>query len=1100
MIRVRYILLLLFLFLALDAQLQNKALYFYSDYSWVHYPEVFPEAPEDFTVEFWIKPYSTKNFNNRLQGGYDNWMGAFTLHTDKNGSIYAGNNIDMRFTPYDIPARTIETGEWQHLAFTYSINGEAKFYKDGDLIASKAGVSQSTAWNGFCLGFPYIASGSFDGFVDEVRVWNTCRSQNEIDENYNIPLSGNEEGLYSYWNFNHDNDTVSIDSGVNGFNGQIYGCTHVYNDNPHFQGNNYPEIKSRNTIWFDKPADASIRKPWELESQWMLHNPDPNWEHYALPIGNSFMGAMIYGSVAEERIQFNEKSVWEGGPHVPGYYSANKAGSYQYIAEIREHVVNGDTTAATELAKQHLTGHWSSESPFFGNYQTFGELIINTGINEEEMNFYERVLSLDSALATVRLSIKDTLYSRNYFCSYPDHVMVMMFSADKSHCQNQTVYFESPHDHTISFENNTAIISGNLEMNNLGIAARLHVKAIGGNVGFTDNQLHINNADSVIMILSTDTEYVLDYPDFKGVDPLETTEDWIEAAKEKSYQQLKKRHIQDFQNLFNRVNLILNDDNGDHILTTEQRVIDYKYLDKKDSYLESLFFQMGRYLQISSSREGDLPGNLQGVWNNRIYPGWNSDYHLNINLQMNYWMTDVCNLSACFTPFSDYVKMLSEAGEETAQSYYNAPGWSTNLISNPYGHSAPSSFDNMYWSFYPLSGAWLCQNMWDHYEFTKDLNYLQNDAYPVMRSQADFITSMLYEFHPDTLVSCPSWSPEHGSVSVGTTHDHQMIRDLLTNTIEAAEILQVDSLDRIIWHYKRNRIAPNKIGQYGQLQEWYDDIDNPEDQHRHISHLYGLHPGKEISPLLNQEFSDAAKVTLMHRGDLSTGWSMAWKTLFNARLLDGNHAYQLLNTLIKNEVMPNMLDKCEILFNIDGNLGASAGIAEMLVQSHLDTVFVLPAVPEEWASGEVLGLKARGNYTLSFDWENGTVLSGTITAGNDGLCRLYFNNCFVEFLAEAGVTYPLDCYILGSEEIPKKQVSPYTVSPIPCQTDLIISINNLEYLNSAVVISDISGNRISHCMIADKDNQLDVSALKAGTYVLRISKGNESHTFKIIKI
>lgn len=1242
---MRCVILFLLIIPSFNGIAQNYALYFNSENSWVNYPEVFPAAPGAFTVEYRIKPTGFADYNNRLQGAYDNWGGAFTLHCDASGGFYAGTDVNTRLTPYyDIPGGTGTANEWQHYAFTYDITGEIKFYKNGVLVASKTGVPVSTAWNGFCLGFPYVASGSISGTVDEVRIWNITRTQSDIQATMTSILNGDEVGLYAYWNFDNDNESGhSYDSSPNSFTGDVYDCSYVSNDDPDFEGNNVdmtidtciisssnvivtpstdsiscitiniqtsgainalsidsinlqiaesvspfiesysifygqsqsqlnnasvfrlgtiqnnlnqifvgktltpgnnifkiyfhlspnlniddnctlqinslivsgneeiqavnnssitvveiPEIISPNSIWFDYPTNASIRQPWQYEQQWMLPNPDPYWEMHAVPIGNSFMGAMIYGSITEERIQFNEKSLWEGGPDVSTFSDPNKQGSYQYLQTIRDYVLAGDTTQAIALSQEHLTGNWSTESNNFGNYQTFGELIVNTGIDESNIANYKRVLSIDSALAKVQFTVSDTVYSREYFCSYPDKVFVSKFSSNKPQSQNLEFYIESPHTHMIYETDNGFKLVGNLQHNHMQIVTRLEVRNTGGTVNFQNNRLVVTGADEVVVIMTSDTEYVLDYPTFTGVNPQQSTEETLETVATKTYSDLKSNHIQDYRNLFDRVSFTLNNDYGDINRTTEERVNAYK-AGETDYHLESLFFQFGRYLMISASRPGDLPLNLQGVWNNRIYPGWNSDYHLNINLQMSYWITDVCNLHECFQPLADYVEMLQEPGAETAQAYFNASGWCTNLVSNPFGFTAPSAFDNMFWSYYPVSGAWLCQNIWDHYEFTADLDYLQNKAYPILKSASQFAMDFLYELNDGSLVTCPSWSPEQGTISKGVAHDRQIIWDLLNNTIEASEILNIDETERQEWIDARDRIKPIDIGQYGQIQEWYDDIDDPNNHHRHIAHLYALHPGKQIAPNLSTELADAAEVTLNHRGDLSTGWSMAWKALFWARLGDGNHSYELIKTLMKNEVLPNLLDKCEILFNIDGNFGAPAAMAEMLIQSHLDTIFMLPAVPDAWQTGDVEGLKARGNYELDFTWNNGVLETGLIKAQKQDTCRLVFNDCFVEFPVNQGEEYVLDCDLLtnkkGLEDEFKKSPILY---PNPTDKELTIEINDEAYLSGTISIYDITGKTVWSGQANEMNQVIDVSELQSGIYTIQIQKGNKIKVLKLM--
>jgi len=1243
--RIKKFALILFLFSVSVASgsAQNYSLYFNSDSSMVYYPDVFPDAPPEYTVEYRIKPTSFLDYNNRIQGGTENWGGAFTLHNDAAAGFFVGNDETTRLTPYyDLPAGTGTLNEWHHFAITYDNTGVLNFYKDGVLIASGTDVSPSSAWSSFFLGFPYVASGSISGTIDEVRIWSDERTQTEIQTNMTGSITGSEDDLYAYWNFDNDSDNISNDLGPNHLDGSVIDCSYLLNNDPAFDGNDFdmsvnqcivtdnsviteettdsiscifinilvdgalnpitlesiqlsvasvlpsfiesydvyygqndvqlensdvvstglisngdnnltinkelslgnnyfkfyfhlnadlnigdnctyqiedliisgvshdpesvehtisvvdiPEILSEHSIWFDYPANDTIRQSWQQEEPWMLINPDANWEQHALPIGNSFLGAMIYGSIKEERIQFNEKSLWDGGPNVPGYTDPNKLSSWQHLQDIRDLVLSGDTIQANQLSQQYLTGNWSSESINFGNYQTFGDLIINTGIDNSDYSNYKRVLSLDSALLSIQFSVQDTLFQREYFSSYPDQVFVAKFSANKVQSQNLEIYIETPHTHNITETESGFMLVGNIENNQMQIVANLEVRQSGGSVSFVGNKLIVSDADQVVIIMACDTDYSLDYPSFNGTNPISTTQDILTAVESKNYEELKDTHLQDYQNLFNRVEFTLNNDYGDSGITTEERVNAYK-TGEDDYYLESLFFHFGRYLMISSSREGDLPANLQGVWNNRIYPGWNSDYHLNINLQMNYWITDVCNLSECFMPLVDYVEMLQEPGSQTAQAYFNASGWCSNLVSNPFGFTAPSSFENMYWSFYPVSGAWLCQNIWDHYEFTRDIDYLQNKAYPILKSASQFASDYLYEIDNE-LVTCPSWSPEHGGISKGVAHERQVIWDLLNNTIEAATILNVDSNERQEWIDTRDMIKPIDVGQYGQIQEWYDDIDDPNDHHRHIAHLYALHPGKQIAHNIDPALASAAEISLNHRGDLSTGWSMAWKSLFWARLGDGNRAYELIQTLMRNEVLPNLFDKCEILFNIDGNFGAPSAMAEMLIQSHLDTIFLLPALPDAWQSGNIKGLKARGNYEFDFIWNNGAVESGTILASHQDTCRLVFNDCFVEFLAYPGEEYVIDCDILtGDNEIENSEKLSPIIYPNPSNNEFTLILNDDDYISGQITIFDITGKTVLSEHANKMEQIINVSNLKSGIYTVQIIKENRIKILKLI--
>ncbi len=750
-----------------------------------------------------------------------------------------------------------------------------------------------------------------------------------------------------------------------------------------------------NLLWYNKPASNDGKASWLKESLNRRHkvNPDKAWENYALPIGNGFIGAMIFGGIEEERIQFNEKTVWEGGPRVKGYHPSDKEGGWKQLPAIRKLVFEKKYDEAEALASKHFKGTYENSdlaNPFYGKFQTFGEFYFKTGIEEGKVTDYKRFLDMEKGMSGVDFKYNDAVFSRRYFVSYPDQVMVLKFSANKAGQQNIVFCMDSPHKHKITYSNDEVFFEGNLEHNNMPLIARIKVKVKGGKIKSVGNEIQITAANEVIFILSSDTDYKLSPPTYFGENPIKNTKKIITEAAKKPYQELLENHLADYQGLYNRVKLNLNGENKSTI-ATDERLEAYEK-NPIDNGLEELYYNYGRYLLISSSREGSLPANLQGIWSNEIAPAWQADFHLNINLQMNYWNAEQANLSECNMPMLKFIENLSKEGKSTAKAYFNSDGWNSNITTNAYGFTAPNSGKHMFWSYFPLSGAWLMQHIWDHYEFTMDKSYLKEIGYPILKGQAQFLTDYLVEDPEDgTLVSNPSWSPEHGKVSVGATMDHQMARGALRFASEAATILEVDSDLAKKWVSISKKISPERIGQYGQLQEWKEDRDDPKNQHRHVSHLFGVYPGRQINPTITPKLADAAIKSLEFRGDKATGWSIGWKINLWARFLKGNRAHKLLENMLRYRTAKNLF--ClHPPFQIDGNFGAAAGISEMLLQSQNGEVHLLPALPNIWNKGSVKGLKTRGNYIIDIQWDEGKLLSAKIKSNIGGICKIRYKD------------------------------------------------------------------------------------------------------------
>ncbi|EJT5935916.1 glycoside hydrolase N-terminal domain-containing protein [Clostridium perfringens] len=752
---------------------------------------------------------------------------------------------------------------------------------------------------------------------------------------------------------------------------------------------------------FNEVEKSTLNENIDLDKLALWYDePATNWENEALPIGNGYMGGMIFGSVASERIQYNEKTLWSGGPGAwEGYNGGNKEGAWEAVQEIRKILAEGGTPS------NDLYQRVCGDQRAYGAYQNFGDIFLDFKSHEEsKVTNYRRELNIEESLSTVKYNYKGVNYEREYFCSYPDNVMVIKLKADKASSLTVDVRNEGAHNgKKLSVENNTLVLSGAIEDNGMKYESQIKVINTGGSIQDKEDRISVENADEITIIMSAGTDYVNEYPTYKGEDPHSAVTERINNAVNLGYDELKSRHIEDYKNLFDRVNLNLGELKLDK--PTDEMLNEYKT--NQSNSLETLFFQYGRYLLISSSREGSLPANLQGVWNNSNNPPWSSDYHFNVNIQMNYWPAEVANLSETAIPLVEYVESLREPGRKTAEMHCgiegameNKNGWTVNTMNNPFGFTAMGwEFD---WGWAPTSNAWISQNLWEHYKFTDDKDYLRENIYPIMKEAAQFWTQFLVEYtHSDGktyLVSSPSYSPEHGPRTVGTTFDQELIWQLFTDTIKASETLGIDEEFRAELENKRERLLKPQIGKHGQVQEWKDDIDDPNNNHRHISHLVGLYPGTQINQKDTPELYEAAKVTMNHRGDGGTGWSKANKINLWARLLDGDRAHRLLENQLTTSTLENLFDT-HPPFQIDGNMGAVSGMAEMLIQSHLGTINPLPALPTAWEDGSFDGLKARGNFEISANWNNNSLNLLKIKSGSG-------NDCYLEYpgITEAIIT------------------------------------------------------------------------------------------------
>ena len=774
------------------------------------------------------------------------------------------------------------------------------------------------------------------------------------------------------------------------------------------------------SVVFSQPSGNKVNTIW-------YNQPARNWNE-ALPVGNGRLGAMVYGDFSRECIQFNEESLWAGCK------TESDADTRSSLKVIQQLLLDGEIAKAAKLAEETL----KSDPLTIRSYQPVGDIIIDyssnlsSGRNPSPTHNYQRKLNLETGIAFSTFVLDEVVYTQEVFASAINDIIVIRIKANKANKLTIKLSLDRKLDAIVSPTGDRELtMKGQIVdlprkgSSPAGLYMKFAAQVIGQNKGgkltTVNNSMYVEDADEAIFYLTAATDYNLSQLNFdRSIDPVQKCSSVLSKVKTTSYETIMNNHIADHATIFNRVSFNLYDDTNSD-LPTDKRLEALKN-GSEDKSFTTLLFQYGRYLLMNSSRSpGILPANLQGVWNQDFDAAWNSDFHTNINIQMNYWPAEVCNLSETFIPFDNLINALRIPGRVTAQKTYNSTGWTMNHLTDVYGRTAIT--DGVGWGTYPMAASWLVLHQWEHYKFTKDLDYLRTKAYPTMKEAADFVLNFIVKDKNGKWVTAPSNSPENSyrlptgesfMLTYGATKDIQLIREFFNACIQAGNLLKEDKKYLAKLQSVIDNLPPTKVSQrYGIIQEWIEDYEEVEPGHRHMSQLFGLYPGSEITPANKPLFVAAAK-TIERRQEYakmgqgsSPGWSKAWLINFYARLGDGNAAWQKIVELEQERILSNLFND-HPPFQIDGNFGFTAGVAEMLIQSHQDYIHLLPALPQAWDKGDVKGLKARGNVITDMKWENNKLLSSSLVADNDCTVQVKYNDKTQKVSLKAGKQFHLD--------------------------------------------------------------------------------------------